>query len=518
MILNFERTIRHIRHKLPRRDKLLRLGSSFVLTSLLSSGLYNGVSYMTTAETAIEVTEDFADNFVGYLTRVPDGVFPFEKNDLEVVKINSEKLNVSYGDESKPYNFSKCRNFVTNNQHLCSLENTPNITDKSILGLERLKLDMLKNDDLSILKYCTNVTELIIENAQRLTQNDIDYIKKMKLEKLRLVFDCYEIIQDKKGGLNISELKGIPDIVIYDTDNLGELSGLTIYNYLKLDDTYNIRFGTSHWDRLFNTHDIKIKDDKLNNIILELNLKNDSDEKKFLKIVKYVLEKIDYDEYVSSYLSGEYEDDRYLTELSNKLRRWYNVYDISSVLTNSDERRDGICVNYASLAAALGYKAGLDVMFVDGVAKSYTTGNVRGGHAWNICNLDGDYKYFDLTYLDNRGSYYYNQISAALNSNDLSVDEFENIMNFVLEDLNGNYYSRTYESERNLDEYTEFSNKEVKKINEIIDGQLVNNNFRPNYWFGFALTFWFLGVFNVSRYGLKKVPEKRMKKRNVNRE
>lgn len=506
MDLNIDPYIRHISHKIPRRNKFLRLGSSLILTSLLGGVASNSVSYIDTSAKAIEVSEDFANNFSSDLIEVPDGVFPFDKNAQKIVNLDSSNIDIDYDI----YRLN-CGN--------CLLSNNPIINDKSIASLRSVELDMTKNSNLQVLKYCTNMIELIIINAQRLSKEDIECIKEANPENLRLVFNYYEIIQDKNSSLDISKLKNISNITIVDEDYLGELSALTIYNYLNLDDTYNISFETSNFNTNFCIKDIMIKDEKLDNIVAKLNLKDNSDEEKFLKIVKYVLQKIEYDNYVSLYLDDEYDNNSYLNKYSKDLIHWYNIYDISTVLTNSYQTREGICINYASLVAILGYKVGLNIMFVNGFAKDYLTGERLGGHAWNICNLDGNYKYFDLTCLDNYDNYYCNRIDNCLNDYDSYVDKYKlrykEIINSILDDLDEDYYSIVYESRKDLGYYTEKVNENVKFINETIAGQMVNNNFKPNYWGGFYFTIIFNIIYNflkkvsaedktVGNYGLKK--------------
>ena len=89
----------------------------------------------------------------------------------------------------------------------------------------------------------------------------------------------------------------------------------------------------------------------------------------------YVADRVAYD--VPSYLAGEYPPQ-----------------DAETVF----ERRSSVCAGYATLLAALGQAAGIEIVVVVGDARG-DDGLFEGqGHAWNAVNLDGRWYLIDATW------------------------------------------------------------------------------------------------------------------------
>ena len=61
--------------------------------------------------------------------------------------------------------------------------------------------------------------------------------------------------------------------------------------------------------------------------------------------------------------------------------------------------RKGVCAGYANLAVALGRAAGLEVVYLVGLARVGTAGEPQP-HAWNAVRIDGDWYLFDVTWDD----------------------------------------------------------------------------------------------------------------------
>ncbi len=72
---------------------------------------------------------------------------------------------------------------------LCNFEkNDPNITIELLEKLTTLDINMNENEDLSFLKKCTNLNTIKINNAELLTDKDIEFINASSVNKVMLNF------------------------------------------------------------------------------------------------------------------------------------------------------------------------------------------------------------------------------------------------------------------------------------------------------------------------------------------
>jgi hypothetical protein len=102
--------------------------------------------------------------------------------------------------------------------------------------------------------------------------------------------------------------------------------------------------------------------------------KSISEKEKINRITLYLLEKLDYD--YDAIQAPDETDDRVET---------YNVYPLSTSL----EGDLGICINYSAMYQALSNRVGLDTYQI-----------FNSVHAWNATKIAGEYKGYDLTYLE----------------------------------------------------------------------------------------------------------------------
>ena len=242
-----------------------------------------------------------------------------------------------------------------------------------------------------ILIKCPNLKTLNIFNSELLTDEDIELINNSNLENIVLSFDYKNIRKGRENKFDISRFK--KDIVINNSlySFLDDLDQLLFYNYFinKNDDMFIDKN---------NLESIKSMDNYLNNIIEEYDINNDKDDKeKVLLISDYICSTLSYDKEVSDsikeYTNNLIEKNSYEpTEKSVE----YNYNSISSIVNQDSEKKDGICINYASLFDIMCYKTGVKSRKVEGID---TTVNI--GHAWNIVYIDGNKEFVDLTFFDN---------------------------------------------------------------------------------------------------------------------
>ena len=119
-------------------------------------------------------------------------------------------------------------------------------------------------------------------------------------------------------------------------------------------------------------------------IIRSFNLdESATDEEKINAVLIYCLENLEYDSEVASLLDSGRRD-----EVD------YSAFYAEGSLYGALENDSQICGNYAALMKALLHRLGIDSYYL-------TSEN----HAWNLVEVDGEYYYYDATWLDQQMIY-----------------------------------------------------------------------------------------------------------------
>lgn len=256
---------------------------------------------------------------------------------------------------------SNIENLSFTNSNFNNLYMLPNSLTQ--LGIYNCKLPKLTG-----IENCKNLTNLVIENTDTVSINEISSLKKLDSLFLRFLF-----IKD------LSPIKNL-NISCLDVSNSTRIENLdcAINNNLTLLFAENCEMAyTNNLVKYVNDNNIQtnISEDGLiyKNKVLEIakNITNDkmTNEEKIKSIVNYVIDNIEYDERF-------YTDQDYACQLNNNGLK----YALSGY---------GCCKNYTSLTTALLRACNID---------SYDVKNET--HIWNLVNVDNQYYWLDTTYID----------------------------------------------------------------------------------------------------------------------
>ena len=304
------------------------------------------------------------------------------------------------------------------------LKNCPNVTDLSFLANSNIEVleiyDITSLEDLSFLGEMSNLKSLTIFNCLS-TNIDFEALRKLDLESLTIYFmsvDDLDFLSNMSGLKNLtinyanltsldgieklSELKEIDvsnclltDITplyalhdlerIYITNNSIDSIDISKFpNLTKLSIDGNYALYTQGLLDYCKANDIDISINQedvmymneVRSIISNLELDGLSEEEKLNKIYSYVLENLKYD---------------YLGMVDNGRSNLYNDNPLYYALQGK-----GVCVNYAVLLDAMCDVAGIDAFEVSGEAGNL----IKGPHAWNVVEIDGQYMLCDPTWSD----------------------------------------------------------------------------------------------------------------------
>lgn len=342
-----------------------------------------------------------------------------------------------------------------------SEKNDPNITLESLKKSTTLNINMDENENLSFLKKFPNLNTIKINNAELLTDKDIEYINASSVNKVMLEFCELNVEKDRENKFDVSRIKN-KKIEIY-TDSLSyysdDLNDLIFINYLQNYDDSMIKS-----DKIDEARKL---DNKLNEIIGNLGIKKDSsDMEKIFIISNYICNKIKYDENIQN---SSYEDDK-----SKNMVHYYNVNNISSIINKNGENVNGICANYSSLFEILCYKLDIKSRKIS----AYNSNKL--GHAWNIVYLKNDQRFYvDLTAFDE-----YSSLKKFLNSyiNDEFNEDYKDyvseiIKNYLLLNLYDSDYADFHLEFSSIDDLDQKAEKlDIKYYNEELDGEIVYEN------------------------------------------
>ena len=265
-----------------------------------------------------------------------------------------------------------------------SIKVDKNITYEALENLLYTVIDLSLSKDINYIDKCPNLDTITVMNAERLTKEQILKINNHGCRKVVLYFNDIEIHKEDKLDLSLFNNKDQVLIHFYPID---ELEGVTFYNYLENKECKNVEIDII--DQFGGLEYIRVLDNRLNEIISDIGIySEDLDYDKVLKISKYIMDKIDYDEVVGAYLAG----DKSKREEESKLASYYNDYDLTSVIFTPNNNVSGVCINYANLFDILCYKTGVKCRQICGYN--------RNGHAWNVLYLDDNAYFVDLTNAD----------------------------------------------------------------------------------------------------------------------
>ena len=336
------------------------------------------------------------------------------------------------------------------------------VTYEKLEKLEEADIHMNITKDMSFLEKCPNLKTLNIFNSELLTDEDIELINNSNLDKIVLSFDYKNIRNNRENKFDISRFK--KDVVINNSlySFLDDLDQLVFYNYFvnKNDDIFIDKN---------NLESIKSMDNYLNEVIDEYDIKNAKDDKeKVLLISDFICSTLSYDKEVSDsireYTNNLIEQEKNTYEPTEKSEE-YNYNSISSIVNQDSEKKDGICINYASLFDIMCYKTGVKSRKVEGIDTS-----VNIGHAWNIVYIDGKKEFVDLTFFDND----YREEMLKKYNKYKSEDDYNYLTFMLFQDIDDNYTDfNIIPSLDSLDKNIEKEN--VYVVNNTLDGlNLIN--------------------------------------------
>lgn len=361
-------------------------------------------------------------------TKKETNIIPYTQNEIEYLKtFESELEQLEMVDEIK---FKNKELFYIVSDLVDGQLTTENIKEIKELSI----LIPLKNEDLSDLKYLTNLRYLYIKdnlvdlsyleynqklysvsfqncflyNSSKLPNSiKLLYLRESdlleytlstpyNLERLNIQYSPISSLYFKNpdslkdlcivGGvffsvtdlLNCNNLKYINLQHCYDIKDAEFLTELPNLDILRLSELAAIYLDEYSLDKLpiaaIEKKPIKEYINKLDEIANTLNDENLSDEDKIKNITTYLTDKYDYNKGIYNEKTGR------------ALSLQYNRKPISE----SFKSNYIICINYTCLFQALANRLNIDSMII-----------TNDNHGWNYANFDGEYKGIDITNIDN---------------------------------------------------------------------------------------------------------------------
>ncbi len=262
----------------------------------------------------------------------------------------------------------------------------PNLTELSVRDFSGNGLGLSTIKDLPNLKglFVYAYTQNAYLNSDSLSFLDSLNLDNITLHGFLLCPGCEEKLN------NVSEVQLSNGFYDIDFSKLTDIDKLDF----SCDDVYDysIYFSKKDYDALVangvevdfgnNAEKFFSIDSRLNSIIDSLGInKNSSDQAKLDAVLLYVLENLQYDEYVSSQTADGNNNDGSLTK----------GFYVGGFLYAALERDSAICGNYAALVEALINRVGT-------FDQSAFVHNET--HAWNVVKVDGEPYLVDATWLD----------------------------------------------------------------------------------------------------------------------
>ena len=266
------------------------------------------------------------------------------------------------------------------------------VTYEKLKELDSIEIHMRNVNDLLFLKKCPNIKALYIDEAETLTDEDIDLINNSDVFQVFLTFNYDNVVRIKENKFDLSRFKKNITInnCFYEFTN--DIEQVTIYNYL-------INYNKNMFADLKSYDHVKEIDDYLDKVIEEYQINDGKDDmEKVVLISNYICNSMEYDKDVSrrinNYIEKRNNGEKAFYTSDEKILD-YNYHSITSVINQEDEVKQGVCINYATLFDVLCYKVGIKSRMIDGLDKSSFL-----GHAWNIVYLNNKRECIDLTFYD----------------------------------------------------------------------------------------------------------------------
>ena len=409
--------------------RLIRTASEILIVSTLATGISHLATSINFPKEIIPYTqEDVVQNIKfekKFYSILEETNIEFSNKELEA--IIKEQIDGDITKE-KLAEIKELEIFNTlSNSDLSDLKYLPNLMSLHIynnsINLENIKY----NQNLMVVTFtnCTiantqclpNAIETIFVDDCTITDTEVIipyyatevYFKKSIANNIRLknpsILETLFITSDVMLDMNnLKECSNLKKLTIYMSSNIKNaqvLKELPLLQEVHFDEYASIWLDLETLNILPMPQEDKILlgdlinklDSLASSLITDPNM---SENKKINRIILYILEKIDYDyEAVeAAELNNKDEESENIESESNELSEEdelanrvteYNCYPITKFL----EGDLGVCIDYSSVYQALCNRVGLDTyqLFND-------------VHVWNATKINGEYKGFDLTYLE----------------------------------------------------------------------------------------------------------------------
>ncbi len=339
-----------------------------------------------------------------------------------------------------------------------SKKEDPFITDRTLNEVVLLNVDAKKTIDFSFFEDCGKLQQLIIQNAQCLSLENIKVLSSMDA-KIYLVFNALEVAKMTGKRLDVRSLqkKGVEILFDSQKDNASELENACLFYFLDGIDG-------SFVNRSMDLDTFRKINGMLSTLLDKASIEGDlKDEEKILKIVKVVTDYLSYDNSVDSYL-------RLNASVTDKdieaKAMYYNEFSLSSIVGGDSE---GICANYASLFTALCRIAGIEAHFLEG-----STMESGLQHAWTMVKVDGNYYFIDSTSLDADMLYQVYMMRYNTATSDDARSKYENQLK---EDVFWSLKTNLLSAANDIDTLTKplKTDDPIVNYNSDLDGAFVNN-------------------------------------------
>lgn len=366
---------------------------------------------------------------------------------IKSITITNSLLNTNFSDLKYFPNLTNLH-IENNDINLEDIKYNTNLLSLELINTKISNPSSIPNSVYNLTLQDTKVDDqslTIPYNTKYLTLTNVpfNYIylrNPLSLKKLSIVGNCFLDINSIKECHNLETLKliRVPNVA-----NSYLLPSLTSLTTLELDDYAPI------WLTKDTYHELELDNQQILNEIIELNIlalditaNCKTEEEQIKEISKYILKRLSYDSEFTKQELNEYND--------NPIKYGLN-------------KKEGICINYASLFTALANRVGIDTYQI-----------YSSSHTWNMFYKDGIPSFIDLTMLDTK------TITEVLTEYGIELQELEQTKSIEL--LESNQEQTLYHYQISLEEllqdpdlsvYTGLPNKNPKETNDI--GYIKNN-------------------------------------------
>lgn len=342
--------------------------------------------------------------------------------DIHSLEISSKLNNEDISDLKYLTNL-KYLKISNNNIDLSNIEFNQELCGITFDNCTLQNIDSLPNSvEVIYLNQC-NVTDSTLITPYNLKYisfryspiSNIKFKNPSSIQKIEITGNTYFSVMDLVDCLNLYELDLSYCSDIKNSEYLTEIKSLeyiylTEYAAIWLDDYTLQKLPTSNRNK--ETISTYIKE--IDEIATKLADKSLSTEEKVNIISVYLLNKYDYDERTRN------------TEISEELSYEYNIHPIQTSLNEENI----ICINYASMFQALANRLDIEAITV-----------LNNTHAWNAIKQNGEYKGVDITFLEATE----NSSEYIIEGNGQSLDSYIFDINDVHAQRTGAVYPKEYE-------------------------------------------------------------------------